>query len=119
MKSKEDILQDNLSKIRKGNTSQIQFCYNAIYATMEEYASQQAQESTPPVSARENGWVKVEDRLPENEDEVLVVHTEAGGISIAFYCDELKRWVPTDTDIERNGQILVTHWRPLPPPPSK
>lgn len=66
-----------------------------------------------------SAWISVEDSLPENENEVLVVHTEAGGVSIGFYSDDLKRWVSCDTDIERNGQILVTHWQQLPKPPIK
>ena len=40
MKTKETLLQERLDEISKGNTTQIQFCYDAIFKAMEDYAQQ-------------------------------------------------------------------------------
>lgn len=65
----------------------------------------------------EDRWISVDDRLPEDEDEVLGCHIEAGGITIIWYDIELKKW---HFDSEQKGmEILITHWQPLPNPPTE
>lgn len=71
-----------------------------------------------------SGWISVEDRLPESEDNsVLVYFSESGGIEtvhIQDYFDDI-----TDGKDEWGGQLYtkwyklqnVTHWQPLPSPP--
>lgn len=58
------------------------------------------------------GWISVKDRLPENDDRVLV------------YLDSERGYTKIDTDgiYYRGGQWVrwgndVTHWMPLPTPP--
>ena len=40
----EEILQSELDKINKGNTTEIQFCYEAIFNAMNEFAESLAKE---------------------------------------------------------------------------
>ena len=60
-------------------------------------------------------WIKVKDRLPEFNEEVLA-YTPDGAIWMADYDPEDDGWKTTD-----NYQLLedVTHWMPLPDPPAK
>ncbi len=64
MKSREEIL----TPLR--GTGKYYHCvdYEDALKAMEEYTSQQALASTPPVSAMEDGWVKVE--IDPNEPRV-------------------------------------------------
>lgn len=48
MKTKEEILQEKLDEISKGNTTQIQFCYDAIFKAMNDYADQQVKKLNMP-----------------------------------------------------------------------
>lgn len=71
-------------------------------------------------------WISVDDRLPDNDDEVLIYPTIDIGIDIihGFY-GALKRgeekrflykyYIP-DWGLEYYNHN-VTHWMPLPPPP--
>ena len=83
MKSKEEILKDN--GIYPGFKST--YTYESILAAMDEYASQQAPASTPPVSAMEDGWVKPKFAIVINNKQV--VHTgcmvTASGIVINLF----------------------------------
>lgn len=54
-------------------------------------------------------WVPVSERLPENDQIVLVVMgSPQNGVSTACYWSSHKIW-----SIKAN----ITHWRPLPAPP--
>ncbi len=62
--------------------------------------------------ALKSEWISVKDRLPENDDRVLV------------YLDSERSYTKIDTDriYYRGGQWVrwgndVTHWMPLPTPP--
>lgn len=44
MVTKDDLLQKRLDKIGKGNTTQIQFCYKAIFEAMDEFTEQETKE---------------------------------------------------------------------------
>lgn len=61
-------------------------------------------------------WIKVTDRLPENEDTVLVVSHigEKALIELGRYlnCMEFHGWDAIDSFLER--PCNVTHWMPLP-----
>lgn len=61
-------------------------------------------------------WVSVEDRLPENNDNVLVFANKTGEqIDVAFYDDESKEWA----GLNSYWITKITHWQPLPQPPIK
>ena len=69
-------------------------------------------------------WISVKDRLPENDDRVLVWENkfgtsrplENGCWEFAYYDG---KWEDMNLkDYENNADyILITHWMPLPPPP--
>jgi len=79
-----------------------------IYNTMESFASQPK-------------WISVEERLPEktkreNSDKVLVFKTDINGnkgTALMSY-NHLQGFWNTMT-----GTCKVTHWQPLPTPPTK
>lgn len=69
------------------------------------------------------GWIKVEDQLPENYEQVLCWYLSSNDeyyYTIGCYSHKYKMW---DTDIDGNecayGCKCVTHWMPLPKPPNK
>lgn len=58
-------------------------------------------------------WISVEERLPENADDVLIVTN--CGIGLGYYSIYFGEWVDyVDTDSGR-----VTHWMPLPEEPKE
>ncbi len=64
----------------------------------------------------DDGWISVDDRLPENEDTVNVKY-EAGVFGYGFYGNDTGEWYyDTDEDITMDA---VAYWQPLPPAPEK
>ena len=93
-----------------------------------EYASQQAPASTPPVSAREDGWVKVDDKLPEPHKCVVGWHSKQLMPVVCFIQNGIKSnyWSLVAGCFYTDGMETIqsvpgsiTKWMPLPPPPSK
>lgn len=68
-------------------------------------------------------WISVEERMPKPEVSVLIA-TVDDGLSIAFWCSYIEWWYespghgkdPLDGDYYIAED--VTHWMPLPDPPS-
>ena len=59
-------------------------------------------------------WISVDDRLPENiANRVLVVCERSNGVFYAHY--EKPFWINLETD--KPFISTVTHWMPLPQPP--
>lgn len=59
-----------------------------------------------------NNWISVEDRLPDNEKDVLV-YTSDGLFDIGFYSFYFKKWIcHYDHDILIRD-LKVSHWQPL------
>ena len=59
-------------------------------------------------------WISVDDRLPENiANRVLVVCERSNGVFYAHY--EKPFWINLETD--KPFISTVTHWMPLPEPP--
>jgi hypothetical protein len=92
--------------------------YNGNYAPFRAFHANLKQPES-------NGWISVEERLPEinNDDEwdkehkiskkCLVYENEEHNFGVYYY--ESENWVVN----ARLGNINVTHWQPLPPPPAK
>lgn len=67
----------------------------------------------------QNKWISVEDRLPENQQEVLACRGHHSGLMNTYtYCgnneweDDYGYWGRTDDE-------GITHWMPLPTPPTE
>lgn len=72
-------------------------------------------------------WIPVTERLPENQDPVIVSVPETKGfcayIGMAYYTDSPRGgfWCGTDGNVYGAIGIITkpTHWMPLPDPPEK
>ncbi len=65
-------------------------------------------------------WVSVEDALPPNDNDVLVVYadlyTNAKCIGIANYDDDDSQWYSADDDVNESKRG-ISYWMPIPPLP--
>ena len=76
-----------------------------------------------------DNWIDVNDRLPENDDEVLVwpyIDNEAGVITAQYNPWEggeyYKKWMYSVYQPSWGDEYFetkVTHWQPLPSPPKQ
>ncbi len=62
-------------------------------------------------------WIKVSERLPEENTEVLAYCTELKHKVQVLTFDENKLWWDYYRQNGRAKYWGVTHWQPLPPPP--
>lgn len=117
MNTKEEILQKHLDKNRKGNTTQIQFCYTAIFDAMREYHEQiEAAKNislNPDVSGSQNlcGWVDVKDRLPSHNKEVLIIDANYNDYYGIGSYRKNDGWA-----VSGANYWLPTHWKELDKP---
>ena len=58
-------------------------------------------------------WISVEDRLPEDNDEVLTF--SLGEVFVTRYWKLTSQWLASDARATHLAK--VTHWMPLPEPP--
>jgi len=68
---------------------------------------------------RETGWVRVEEQLPNSNDEYLIVDED--GVSTADFFTDNQSWATVRSygiDSETETLHTVTHWMPLPAPPA-
>ncbi len=70
-----------------------------------------------------NKWIKVEDRLPEIWEEVLLYKKEnLNSIVLGYIHTDLTNWTVngvTGGSVEMRKKRRPTHWMPLPEPPIK
>lgn len=68
---------------------------------------------------KNNNWVSVKDRLPENNDAVLFYVKNGIGFLVGYF--ENEHWVETFGRLycERIEDGTVTHWMPIPNPPEE
>lgn len=65
-----------------------------------------------------NEWISVEDRLPENMDTVLALCKD-GGMFVGRYMSWGQWEIWTAMKSTRIVRRTVTHWMPLPAPPTE
>ena len=72
-------------------------------------------DNMPTIEAEpNNGWISIEDRLPDNVKDVIV-YDEFGWVYPAYYHTFNECWIYSFTAERCNHKI--THWTPLPKPP--
>ena len=77
---------------------------------LDNYCTTLSTYKSQPSTPVQDGWVSVEDGLPELYTTCMV--TDAGTVDMAIYLPE-NRW----EDKCNEGLNHVTHWQPLPSPP--
>lgn len=60
-----------------------------------------------------NNWISVKDKLPEDDEYVLIYHNGSKAIKISWYSSFNEKWM-----MDYNN-IHITHWQPLPEPPKE
>lgn len=76
-------------------------------------------------SVRDNGWIPVEERLPDSINKILydmnLVTLEDGEVCLGVYTDDKKEWRTRRTQGETlyTTEHNVIAWRPLPEPYKK
>jgi hypothetical protein len=67
-----------------------------------------------------NGWISVTERLPPDNVDVLVRRSTIVGMRtvVAYRCQGNDCWTLNDGDYDDFYDWSVTHWMPLPAPPS-
>ncbi|HEY1044976.1 MAG TPA: DUF551 domain-containing protein [Bacteroidia bacterium] len=89
---------------------------NTIAIISEQYAQSKTASLQKEIEElKASKWISVEDRLPENtgqnfSEKVLILY-DSGVISVVFYDYEFNDWSILHHPI-------VTHWQPLPEPPT-
>ena len=70
-------------------------------------------------SVQREGWVSVEDRLPEKDGEVLVcAETDDGQCITSMRFDGKDFWHEGEQTYCHSYYCSPTHWQPLPPAPT-
>lgn len=82
---------------------------------LREAAALVAKESAELLERR---WIPVEERLPEDRSDVLVVAYwhERWGVYMGWCAPERAQW-SVHIGIGNRNDVAVTHWMPLPEPP--
>lgn len=68
----------------------------------------------------ENNWIKVEDRLPNNKQNILAIIFKDNKFYVPFTCEYVDGKFKSENDDELgilDYTNVVTHWMELPQPP--
>lgn len=69
-----------------------------------------------PIVEPKQEWISVKDRLPDSNYGSVLIYTKDGGVAEGQYYDTIKAWLQFRWSVE---DAEVTHWMPLPEPPTK
>jgi hypothetical protein len=102
-----------------GLAGEINAAISAARAEGEKVGAQRTRESCKALIekikiSRRDGWISVEERLPETRDAVLIRVNDLGPAPFTAmgHYEGLHGWSPY-------YQATISHWRPLPAPPAK
>nr|DAX86428.1 MAG TPA: Protein of unknown function (DUF551) [Caudoviricetes sp.] len=78
------------------------------------------QKEIEKLRAQVPGWIPVEERLPKDRSDVLVVAYwhERWGVYMGWCAPERAQW-SVHIGIGDRNDVAVTHWMPLPEPPEE
>ena len=74
-----------------------------------------------PPTAQAEGWIRVDERLPEPDGPVLAHNGKWTGVAAWMsgeYLEPLERWQDEHREFIEMMGPAITHWMPLPPPPT-
>ena len=83
--------------------------------TEKDLIIQDLRRENAELRARVPQWISVEDRLPENGKEGVLIGLRWGEVDIGWCEDD--RWRSEFVNEYEDGE--VTHWMPIPPEPPK
>ena len=83
--------------------------------TEKDLIIQDLRRENAELRARVPQWISVEDRLPENGKEGVLIGLRWGEVDIGW-CED-SRWRSEFVNEYEDGE--VTHWMPIPPEPPK
>jgi len=123
LKSKFDLLEAELKECKEGFTKQIDEFYELRKVTIDTInqrnelllESERLKAELEKVKG-ENEWISVEDRLPEPAEFCLVSDKQGVNKWPHHYMPEIKTWFDFEDGQENDS---ITHWKPLPQPPTK
>jgi hypothetical protein len=90
------------------------------YGEEQDYQKSTASQvqNTPPCSEQMQGWISVEDRLPENSGEVLI-WLKTHSVYVAHYKKHRKLFTVYGLGGQEITDLETTHWQPLPEAPKQ
>ena len=98
--------------LKKGEIYSFDFMIGpAFFENVLWYAEKYHEDWEEVFEAENDGWISVDDRLPENEDNLLCIG-QSGIIKIASYKGDFYNVIGMKMS-------TITHWMPLPKPPKK
>ncbi|EAS0544808.1 DUF551 domain-containing protein [Salmonella enterica] len=76
--------------------------------------------AAPPAPVIPDGWISCSERMPEDEQEVIV-HNKLGYRYVSYFDEHSGLFFDMRGGNQMNciEHILITHWMPLPAPPQK
>ncbi|EAO6284308.1 DUF551 domain-containing protein [Salmonella enterica] len=76
--------------------------------------------TAPPAPVIPDGWISCSERMPEDEQEVIV-HNKLGYRYVSYFDEHSGLFFDMRGGNQMNciEHILITHWMPLPAPPQK
>lgn len=90
--------------VSRNSNSTVSMAYDIARTIIQEAPTIEAK----PVNEKQNGWISVEDRLPEKSGWYLVF-TKNGRTTIFFF---------GENEFPINSRYYnITHWHPIPAPP--
>lgn len=117
LKKFEELRMRYFLTIANGGNEKLDFAYGYIGETIDRckaIVQEVAKEYGKDTNVRSNGWIPCSERLPEDNQSVLVI-TKTGTIWTAFYDTFCETWIDNVTD----NVLDVIAWMPLPAPYQK
>ena len=111
-------LVEKLGQKRDHHNHFLETCSNDRDKAYHSFGKKCYQEAIDIVK-QHSDWVSVDERLPSVNLKVLVWHSRKEKFFTATYDRDLKIWLENGSPYLSNFLYSITHWQPLPQPPSE